>query len=368
MDGRKKEMKFRNPSEVKILVYGHEIGGQMQLLADKFRHRWIKATAVASNDDFRGYQNDINVCGTSFREKLGKFIFSVWAIIHFDIFHFFWGVSLWSVWRFHLIDLPLLKFLGKTVVVHFRGLDIVDIRYFDYKRTIARGEAVEKPAMSRADQLKKLRKWQRYADAILVSEPDLHFASPDSILSPQIIDLDYWSGDWQPKSREDGIVRIVHAPSSRRKKGTDFIVQAIETLKSKGYRVELVLAENLGHHKVKELYCMSDVGIDQVLYGWHGKVSVEMMAVGLPTVCHIDEEYRKYRSNLPIVDASPATLVERLEMLIANPALREELSRKSREFVARYHDVEVILDQLTDIYCLDAKTARQDQIADAKTW
>lgn len=354
--------------KAKILIYGYEIGGQMQLLAERFRHRWIKATAVACNDDFRGYQNDINVAGRSLRDRFSRFLFSIWALVHYDVFHFFWGVSFWGFWRFHLLDLPVLKLLGKTVVVHFRGLDAVDIKYFDFKRAIARGEQMERPPMSRPDQTRKILKWMKYANHILVSEPDLHFVSPSSILSPQVIDLEYWSGEWNPKSKEDGIIRIVHAPSSRRKKGTDFIESAVAELREKGYPVELLLAENLGHHMVKELYCMSDIGIDQVLYGWHGKVSVEMMAVGLPTVCHIDEDYRKYRPDLPILDASPANLVEQLEALIGNPELRKDLSRRSKAYVARYHDVEVVLDQLADIYGLEAKTARQDQIPNAKTW
>ena len=45
----------------KILFAGFEIGGQMQLMVETIRKRWIPATAVAFNDDFRGYQNDIKV-------------------------------------------------------------------------------------------------------------------------------------------------------------------------------------------------------------------------------------------------------------------------------------------------------------------
>jgi nucleoside-triphosphatase THEP1 len=60
-------------------------------------------------------------------------------------------------------------------------------------------------------------------------------------------------------------------PQVAGKKGTDFIEQSVDELKQKGYKVELVLAEKLPHHKIRELYEISDIGIDQVLYGWHGK-------------------------------------------------------------------------------------------------
>lgn len=357
-----------NSEEVNILFYGYEIGGQMQLLAEKMRQRYVKATAVASNRDFRGYQNDICVAGKGKRASLSRFFFFIWALFHYDVFHFFWGVSLWSFWRFHLLDLPILKLFGKTVIVHFRGLDVVDIKYFDYKREKARGENVSKPQMSRPDQLKNLAKWKKNATHILVSEPDLHFVSDKSILSPQVIDMAYWTAEWNPKSKEDGIFRIVHAPSSRRKKGTDFIEAAIEELKARGHKVELVLAEKLAHHKVRELYSIADLGIDQVLYGWHGKVSVEMMAVGLPTICHIDEVYLKYRPELPIVDGHPGNLVDQIEILIKNPQLREEISLKSKSYVAKYHDVEVVIDDLFELYGLDKKTNRFDEVKSASTW
>src|SRR5690606_570959 len=71
-------------------------------------------------------------------------------------------------------------------------------------------------------------------------------------------------------------------------------------------------------HKIRELYEISDIGIDQVLYGWHGKVSVELMALGKPVVCYIDPELLKYRPELPIVSATPTTLTSELEKLIAN--------------------------------------------------
>ncbi|MEO7990193.1 MAG: glycosyltransferase [Chryseolinea sp.] len=352
----------------RILISGYEIGGQMQLLAETFRKRWLQATSAAFNEDFRGYQNDVMMAGTGWRGNLDRFLFFIWALKHYDVFHFFWGVSLWNWWRFHLLDLPILKLFGKKVVVHFRGLDIVDIKYFDYLREKNRGASVEKPNLSRPDQKKKIAKWLRYADVVLVSEPDLFDVVPDAILSPQVIDTRYWTSTSRPKSEQDGIIRIVHAPSSRRKKGTDFIEEAIKNLKQKGYPVELVLAENLPHHKIRELYEMSDIGVDQVLYGWHGKVSVELMALGKPVICNIEERLRKYRPDLPILHGEPKNLESVLEELIKNPERRAAIGAESIHYAARYHDVEVIADELLTLYGQQEKSLVQEKIVDAKTW
>lgn len=340
----------------------------MQLLAETFRKRWLQASSAAFNDDFRGYQNDIMLSGKGFKGNLDRFLFFLWALKHYDVFHFFWGVSLWNWWRFHLLDLPLLKLFKKKVVVHFRGLDVVDIKYFDYLREKNRGISIEKPPLSRADQQKKLRKWLRYADVVLVSEPDLFAVVPQAILSPQVIDINYWSSTRRPLSEEDGIIRIVHAPSSRRKKGTDFIEQSIKVLKAKGYPVELVLAEKLPHHKIKELYELSDIGIDQVLYGWHGKVSVELMALRKPVICYIEPELKKYRPDLPIISADPASLTARLEELILNKTLRETIGIKSFDYVKRYHDVECVVDDLLAIYGFRESSFVRDKVENASMW
>ena len=142
----------------RILIAGNEIGGQMQLLAEKMRNRWYNASSCAYNNDFRGYQNDIRINGKGIRSALSRFFFFIWAAIHYDVFHFFWGKSMWSFWRFHLLDLPVLRLLGKKVIVHFRGLDVIDIKHFDYLRERSRGTDKMPPPINRRDQRKKIKK------------------------------------------------------------------------------------------------------------------------------------------------------------------------------------------------------------------
>lgn len=340
----------------------------MQLLAETFRARWYQASSAAYNKDFRGYQNDVMLAGKGWRGSLDRFLFFLWALRHYQIFHFFWGVSMWNWWRFHLLDLPILKIFRKVIVVHFRGLDVVDIKYFDYLREKNRGTKMEKPPLSRPDQQMKLHKWLRYADVVLVSEPDLFALVPTATLSPQAIDMVYWRPSRIPLSATDGIIRIVHAPSSRRKKGTDFIEKSVTELKDRGHKVELVLAEKLPHHKIRELYEMSDIGVDQVLYGWHGKVSVELMALGKPVLCYIDPDLVQYRPSLPIVNVTPATLTNELERLILNRELRESIGAQSQQYAARYHDVERIADDLLALYGIKEKTHVKESIENASMW
>jgi hypothetical protein len=353
----------------KILFAGFEIGGQMQLMAETVRKRWIPATSVAYNHDFRGYQNDINLSDNNRGSIPKRLAFFIWALMHYDVFHFFWGVSLFGFWRFHLLDLPILKFFGKKIIVHFRGLDVVDIKYFDYLRERARGNFdIVCPPVSRQDQVKLLNKWIKYSDLILVSEPDLHFVSDKSILSPQVIDTTYWTTNRVPKSFDDGIIRLVHAPSSRRKKGTDFIEEAIDLLQKEGLKIELVLAENLPHNKIKELYEICDIGVDQVLYGWHGKASVEMMSLGMPVICNIDHKYRKFRPDLPIIHADPSCLKDVIRNLVCDFELRRRIGEESKVYAKKYHDIEIVIDDLLSMYGFENKSNVKSEIIEARKW
>ena len=342
-------MSKKNPS---ILIAGYEIGGQMQLLAETMRRRGYNATAASFNDDFRGYKNDIMFKQKGIRNTFSRLQFFVSALYQYDIFHFFWGESLLGFWRFHLVDLPILKLFRKRIIPHFRGRDIVNPEYFDFLSLKVSGKNANSVQISRPNQLKKIQKWIKYSDELLVSTPNLLTLVPNAKISPQVIDLDYWQTLASTLSKKDGVIRVVHAPSYRITKGTHLIINAIENVKRKGFPIELVLVENISHDRIREIYEVCDLGIDQLLIGWYGKFSVEVMALGKPVICYINPEYSKYTSDLPIVDADKDTLEQVLEDLIRNPELRRELGKKSHEYVSQYHDVEKVVDQLFEIYGL----------------
>lgn len=344
--------RMQNP---RILFAPHEIGGQMQLMVEELRRRGIRATAASYNQEWFGHVDDIQMnideIKGKFRRQLSVLSFTAWAAQSFDVFHFFWGSSLFGVGPYRHLDLPLLRRMNKRIFVHFRGLDLVDLAYFDYLRAKGRGETVPEPPMSRPEQLASLAKWRKYADALLVSEPDLKWVAPEAHLVQQAIDLERWSVPYhKPQSADDGIIRVVHAPSMRRKKGTEFVEQSVEALQSEGLPVELVLLEKVPAKEVREHYLRCDIGVDQVIYGWYGKVSVELMATGRPALCFINDELLSHRPDMPIVNVNPRTLTDALRPLITDAALRARLGRDGVEYVRKYHDVRSIIDQCLDLY------------------
>jgi hypothetical protein len=345
----------RRLEDCRILFCPHEIGGQMQLMVEELRRRGYHATAATYSQEWFGHVNDIMLQLDKTSSRAGKHArslgFAAWASANYDIFHFFWGQSLYGLSRVPHLDLPVLRALGKRIFVHFRGIELVDLAYFDYLRAKGAGDDVPEPPMSRPDQLRSLAAWRRWSHRLLVSEPDLLRVAHEATMVQQAVDLSVFNPESRrPKSQDDGIIRIAHAPSMRRKKGTEFVTQSIEELKSLGYKVELVLIEKLPFHRVKELYAISDIGIDQVLYGWYGKVSIELMAMGLPTVCYIAPDLAPFRPDCPIVNADRTTLTERLKFLIDHPEERAALSQRGLAYVRQYHDVRAIIDQCLDLY------------------
>jgi glycosyltransferase involved in cell wall biosynthesis len=143
---------------------------------------------------------------------------------------------------------------------------------------------------------------------------------------------------------------VVHSPSAPVAKGTKYVLQAVEGLKSK-YDFDFVLVQNMEREKALEIMSECDVYIDQLILGAHGYAAVEAMAFGKPVVCYINPEIgRDYPKDLPIVNANPETIAEKLEELIGNSELRHKIGRKSREYVETYHDDRRIARDLVELY------------------
>src|SRR5438874_5006420 len=234
-----------------------------------------------------------------------------------DVFHFYFGLTLLP----KTVQFPLLRLLGKKSVTHFLGSDI-------------RGRA---PAEL---------EWSRRAGARVVGSYDAIRWVPDSHVIPPGIDVAAIEPA-PPADRERPIV--VHAPSSRARKGTEHVIAACERL-----GVELDLVEGLDHREAFERYRNADVVDDQLNAGWYGVFAIEAMALGKPVVTFLhDEAVRRteeaFGSAVPIVSATKETLADRLRPLAASGGERLGIGAGRRAYVGRVHDAERVADRLRDI-------------------
>ena len=335
---------------MRILFAPHEICGQQQLLAKGFRQRGHVATSASFHlPPLGGSINDIILCfekRSKFRRALKQGLFAVWAAQNYDIFHFFFGNSLLP-WQ---LDLPLLKWMGKKIFIHFRGSDIRSNSFFQFQMERFLGKHVTPPPLQTPQQHRSLKRWQHHADDIFVSTPDLLRIVPEAKLVQQAVDLSRWDYYLEPLESNPQEIRVAHAPTARDKKGTEFVIKAIDDLRTHGYPVKLVLIENVPHNEVKQLYQTCQIGVGGVLEGWYGNACIELMALGKPVIAYIDPEFAKYRDDLPIVSVTPEDLADKLKPLIQEKLLRRRLGQQGRAYVEKWHDVNHIVDQLSELY------------------
>jgi glycosyltransferase involved in cell wall biosynthesis len=235
-----------------------------------------------------------------------------------DVFHFHFGLTLVP----KRVQFPILRALGKKSVMHYLGSDI-------------RGKTPEQLAFG------------KHADAEVVGSYDAIRWVPEAEVIPPGVELARIQAS-PPSERPRPL--IVHAPSSRRRKGTEHVLAAVE-----GLEADLELVEGLHHDEALERYRAADIVVDQLNAGWYGLFAIEAMALGKPVVTFLhDEAVRRtegaFGTSVPIVSATAQTLREALRPLVADAARRREIGAASRAYVERVHDVERVADRLLDLY------------------
>jgi glycosyltransferase involved in cell wall biosynthesis len=235
-----------------------------------------------------------------------------------DVFHFYFGLTLVP----KSVQFALLRMLGKRSVMHFLGSDI-------------RG----KPASELA--------WTERAGARVVGSYDAIRWVPDAQVIPPGIDVQ--SIEPAPPSLSERPL-VVHAPSSRARKGTEHVVSACAEL-----GVDLEIVEGLDHREAFERYRRADVIVDQLNAGWYGVFAIEAMALGKPVVTFLhDEAVRRTQEafglEVPIVNATKETLVDALRPLVESGGERQRVGAASRAYAEEVHDLERMTDRLLALY------------------
>ena len=236
-----------------------------------------------------------------------------------DVFHFYFGLTLVP----QSVQFPILRALRKKSVMHYLGSDI-------------RGKSPADLAFGRK------------AGAQLVGSHDAIRWVPEAEVIPPGIDVAAIEPAFPATNRTRPV--ILHAPSSRRRKGTEHVLAACE-----GLDADLVLVEGLHHDEAFQRYRQADIVVDQLNAGWYGLFAIECMALGKPVVTFLHEEAvarseEAFKTRVPIVNATGENLRHRLEPLVADAAERRRIGEASRAYVEQVHDLERVADRLLALY------------------
>jgi len=144
---------------------------------------------------------------------------------------------------------------------------------------------------------------------------------------------------------------IIHSPSAKMAKGSNFIIPVIKELE-KEYDFKFLLLHDLNREEVLSIMQEADIFIDQIILGSYGMAAMEAMAFGKPVMCYIMPEVFEggLSEECPIVNTNPDNLKKQLIKLITNAQLRHDIGLKSRAFAEKFHDMVKISSQLLTIY------------------
>lgn len=185
----------------------------------------------------------------------------------------------------------------------------------------------------------------------LTSTLDLWLLGPDLLeWLPSPVNVEWLR---RMKEPETDRVLIVHAPTNREVKSTEDFLAAVRRLQDEGYPVDLDLIEHRPWHECLERKAKADIYFDQVILGY-GCNALEAWAMGIPVVAGaadetLDEMERRF-GHLPFYHATAETIYDALKELVESPELRQRYGKIGYDYVRKYHDYPVVVEQLKRIY------------------
>jgi len=266
------------------------------------------------------------------------------AIKKYDIFHFHFGETFLP----DKSDLEILKQAGKKMVVHHHGSEV---RLLSVAKKLNPYVRV-KPDWNEEKIHKNLSLLSSYIDHAFVQDYELEGYIRDYYKEIHVIPHTIDPNKFQPNYPQEKLSPlIVHAPTLRDLKGTEFILAAVSQLKQAGILLNFRLIEGTSYKETKQLLSQADIVIDQLRIGACGYVSTEAMALGKPVICYIRNDLvNKYPTEIPILNANPDSITTVLKDLISKPEIWKELGHRGRTYVERYHSIHKVADYYIDVY------------------
>jgi glycosyltransferase involved in cell wall biosynthesis len=283
------------------------------------------------------------------------FIFSIFR--YRILYIYFNGGGLYLSRVLWILEPFLYKIAGVKTVVMPYGSDVQDLtktRNILFKQAVI----LDYPLHYKKIFIIKLKVWlwENFADHVISGCDWIEYMSHwDSLcISHFSIDLERWTPP-QTSMPENTLnvpttIKILHAPNHRNIKGSNFFVEAINKLKSKGLPVELIIIERSSNDTIKKKISECDIVADQMIIGWYAMFAIEGMAMQKPVLCNVRQDFEAFyihaglldRDELPLVRCTPENLEDKIVELVQNPSLMKDIGLKGRRYVEKHHSLKHI--------------------------
>ncbi len=279
-----------------------------------------------------------------------------WVLVRYDIVHFFAdrgimpsagrvGIDQW--------EMDQLKKSSKRLYVYCYGADVRT-----RERTLALGKwnfCIHCPSPGKlciCDDTagrKNIAAIERRANAIVSLGDMLAYI-------PNPVHLDYWPIDVESigvvGSRCDGgALKVAHAPNHPYFKGSQYLVEVIESLRAQGHAIELTTISGVSNTRVLEIFSECDVVADQFIGGAYGYTALEGMARGKPVMSYVrSASLVETAEECPLLIATPDNLRDVLLWILSNKDKLPAIGKQGRAYIERWHSVSAVAERLGRLY------------------
>lgn len=252
-------------------------------------------------------------------------------------------------------ELAWLKAMNRRLVVHFRGCEARDReRNMLLHPQVNICQACDYAPPICQVPISRLRRQlaARYADATLVSTPDMKdfiphavhftfFTPPDDLIPVRA------APRWPDRER----LKIVHVTNHPGIEGTAEIQAAIERLQARGYPIEFVFLRGVTYNRVLAEFGDADLTIGKMKMGYYANAQIESLCCGVPAITYV-------RPDLMTKELEDSGLIlatlDELERVIADymdhPERLVVKARQARASALRLHDNVMMTHRLVELY------------------
>lgn len=258
----------------------------------------------------------------------------LWVLLRYDVFIFSYNASF-----FGFYDLPLLKFFRKKIIYVYHGSD--NRPPYLNGSYIHSGYPLEQIFTLTKKLYEKNKKVEKYADHIITAPCISQFFNRELIQYLAIgapVDLSYIQDINHTKGTR---IKIVHAPSGRKQKGSDDFAQIIKELINEGYPIDYEELFNVPNRVVLEKLSACDFVLDELYSDTTlAGLGTEAAYFGKPTI--VGGYYHDMAKDLketplpPSLYVDPAEIKQAIVKLIEDVAYRNELGEQAKKYVDTY--------------------------------
>lgn len=268
------------------------------------------------------------------------------SLFKYDVFMFNYNSSF-----FGLYDLPILKFFKKKIIYCYFGSD--GRAPYLSGNYILENYTLEQVYQISNNLYHKNKKIEKYADYIVIDPKYSHFFSKksiDFILIGIPMDLNHISIESIEENSHDFVV-IVHAPSTKKQKGSEYFSKIIKELQNEGFEINYIELSNLPNRVVLENLAKCDFVLDELYSDAPmAGLATEAAYFGKPSVIG---GYANFDSRIdeipPSMYIEPSEIKSAIIKLIEDKEFRINLGQKAKQYVTNYRNPEVVADRFLRI-------------------